>query len=91
MTMTVFHEDEYSLNQNLPGGDSYNSKHYRDIEQKFYSKYKPDKLYKLNSRYREDHEAREGRGDLSRNDLEKIHQELNSIRHKLVVRTESGW
>jgi hypothetical protein len=74
----VFNDDfsfnNENYNHNLKGYD------YKDLQEKFYTKFNANKVQKLNKRQDESCSS-----DLSKADVHKIHQELNLIHHKLVV------
>jgi hypothetical protein len=67
---------------------------YQDLKDKFYSKYKTSKVQKLNRNKKtfacyDDNEDEENSysSELTKTDIQKIHEELNIIHNKLVVST----
>lgn len=64
---------------------------YQDLKEKFYSKYKTSRLQKLNRRKKlprdefDDSDDNSCASELTKTDIQKIHQELNLIHNKLVV------
>ena len=69
---------------------------YQDLKEKFYSKYRTSKLQKLNRKQKsfasyndnddEDNDDENSHSsELTKADIQKIHQELNIIHNKLVV------
>lgn len=62
---------------------------YSELKEKFYSKYEANRVKQWNSSRRKDNESITQHTELNRYDLEKIHEELNLIHHKLVVKTAS--